>query len=592
MKKSLLFRAVGLLLALALSVLPASALTVEQARELLETYYVDPVPQEVLDQPTIPAMLEALGDPYTQHFTAEEYKMFLDTMSDSSLVGIGVSIPGDLTSQDEFKLQEVFEGGPAHKAGLLPGDVIVAVDHVDVQGMDPDDVVVMIRGEEGTAVSITYLRQGRRQSVTIVRETVSVPATTGKMLEKGVCYIQCTTWGEETLGHFHDIMGRYNAEAECWLIDLRGNLGGLTDAATEVAGLFCGRGNMLFLRYRTQDPESPDGYAYELYPSRFQPATDKPVIILVDGSSASSSEAFTAALRDYGVAVVIGERTYGKGVAQGLWDQSSNPEYFPDGDALKITLARFYSPGGNTNDTLGIIPDFLVYDSAAENLALNLAHAIANQGEGESWRVLVGELQTEFIGATAFSDVSGDPYEGAINTLRAYELVHGKGDGAFHSGDDLTRAELAQMLSNALCSWVPDAPAGFDDVPSDAWYADAVAAIAAQGFMEGTGNARFSPDATLTRQELFTVMGRLARWLNDDADITARRAKPADWELNELAGYAEWAKPSAWLLSGALGEDGNLLWDYPDAIDPTAPATRGETASVLYRTLDYLGILP
>lgn len=592
MKKSLFSRAVGLLLALALLAVPASALTVDQARELLERYYVDPVPQEVLDQPTVQAMLEALGDPYTQHFTAQEYQMFMSSMSDASLVGIGISIPGDLTAQDPFQLQEVFDGGPAHKAGLLPGDVIVAVDHIDVQGMDPDDVIAMIRGEEGTAVSITYLRQGRRYAATLTRETVSVPATTGRMLEKGVCYIQCTTWGEETMGHFHDIMGRYAQETDCWLIDLRGNLGGLTDAATEAAGLFCGRGNMLYLRYRTQDPDSPDGYAYEVYPSRFQAATQKPVVILVDGDTASASEAFTAALRDYDAAVVVGERTFGKGVAQGLWDQESSPEYFPDGDALKITLARFYSPQGNTNDTLGVMPDFLVYGSAAENLARNLARAFAAQGGDESWRLLVGELQAEFIKETAFPDAAGDPYEGAINTLRAYGLVLGKDDGLFHSGDVLTRSQLAQMLANALGSWVPSSPAPFDDVPSDAWYADAVAAIAAQGFMEGTGEARFSPDATLTRQELFTVMGRLARWLNDDVDLVARRSSAADWELAELEGYAGWAKPSVWLLSRALGDGGNLLWDEPDSIDPTASATRGETAWVLYRTLDHLGILP
>lgn len=585
-------RVLALLLTLALLVLPAAALTPQQARTLLETYYVDPIDEEILSLPTVDEMLNALGDPYTQYLSAEEYQAFWSSMSDSSLVGIGISIPSALTAQDPFTILEVFDGGPAQKGGLLPGDVIVSVDHVDVQGMEPDDIVARIRGQEGTAVSITYLRDGQRTSVTLIRETVSVPATTGKMLEKGVCYIQCTTWGEETLGHFHDIMGRYAQETECWLIDLRGNLGGLTEAATKTAGLFCGQGNMLFLRHRTQDSDSPDGYAYELYPSRFQPATDKPVIILVDADTASASEAFTAALRDYGAAVVVGDRTYGKGVAQGLWDQSSNPDYFPDGGCLKLTIARFYSPGGNTCDTLGVMPDFLVYGSAAENLSRNLAHAFAAQGEDESWQVLVGELQSAFIQETAFSDAAGDPFEGAINTLRAYELVSGKGDGLFHSADVLTRAELAQMLANALNSRVPDSPAAFDDVDPDAWYAGAVAAIVAQGFMEGTGDGRFSPDAPLTRQELFTVMGRLARWLNDNVDLVARRAEPAQWDLNTLTGYAQWAKPSTWLLSGALGEDGNLLWDYPDAIDPTAPATRGETASVLYRTLDYLGILP
>lgn len=594
MKKALFRRAAALLLVLALLVLPVSALTVDQARELLRDNYVDPVPEEVLALPTIEEMLDALGDPYTQYLTAEEYQAFLGSMSDESLVGIGVSVSGALTAQDPFQLLEVYEDGPAYEGGLRPGDVIVGVDHVDVQGMDPDAIVEMIRGEEDTQVAITYLRDGQRRTVTLTRKPVVVAATSAKMISDNVCLIQCTTWGEETLDHFRDILGRYNRQTECWVIDLRNNPGGLSEAAADVAGLFCGPGNMLSLRYRTDDAESPDGYAYDFYPTRYQPATHKPVVILVDGYTASASEAFTAALRDYGVAVVVGTRTYGKGVAQGLWDQRSRPDYFPDGDCLKITIARFYSPRGNTNDTLGVVPDFLVEGQAAENLALNLAQAFADQPEAcqETYEEVLGL----FLSDAGFADTADSPYADAITPLHAYGLVAGKGDGQFHPTDTLTRAELAQMLANALNSWIPENAAGFDDVAQDAWYADAVSAIVAQGMMEGTGEGAFAPDRVLTRQELFTVLGRLAAWLNDDLDLTVRQSGPEDWDLNVLKGYDVWARPSVWLLSGAM-DDGsggllNLLWDEPDAIDPTAPATREEAAKVLYDILYYLDILP
>lgn len=593
MKRTWRRAAVSLLLVFALLAAPASALTAEQTRQLLEAYYVDPVDESVLDLPTVEQMLDALGDPYTEYLTAEEYQSFMSTMDDETLVGIGISISGTLTADDPFTLNEVFEGGPAARGGMEPGDVIVAVDDVDVQGMDPDDIVDMIRGQEGSQVTITYLRDGRHRTVKLTRETVSVPATTGKLLEGGVCYIQCTTWGEETLGHFHEIMGRYAKEAQCWLIDLRNNTGGLTDAATRTAGLFCGPGDMLSLRARTQDAQSPDGYVYEFYSSRSTPATAKPVVILVNGHSASASEAFAAALRDYHAAVTVGSRTYGKGVAQGIFDEKTYPDFF-DGDCLKLTIARFYSPNGNTNHALGVIPDFWVEDPiGAENLALNLARTFAQ--DPDNWQLTRSQVAQLFVDDTRFEDAQDDTDENqAINTLRAYGLVNGRDDGLFHGGDTLTRAELAQMLVNAMRCWVPEEGAVFADVDAQAWYADAVAAISAQGMMQGVGQGYFLPEQALTRQELFTVMGRLGCWLNDDLDLLARRATPADWDLRVLNGYAQWARPPVWLLSCALDDydDGaNLLWDEPDAIDPLALATRGEAARLLYSLLYYLAIL-
>lgn len=597
MKKHVLARAVAALLALALLVLPVSALTVDQTRELLRTYYVDPVPQEVLDQPTIQDMLDALGDPYTEYLTAEEYAQFMASMSDSSLVGIGITLPAGTLWEEGLVIEEVLAGGPAQRAGLQSGDVIVAVDRQSTLGLTTDQAVELIRGEEGTRVTITYLRDHVRHSVTLKRETVVIAATTGQVLDGGVGLIQCATWGMETIGHFRELIQEMDGQVGCWLIDLRDNTGGVTDAAAEVAGFFCGPGNKLQLRMRSDSPLSLDSYAYEFYETDEAAITDKPVVILVNGYSASASEAFTAAMRDYGRAVVVGERTFGKGVAQGIWNAESDPEYFPEGDALKITLARFYAPLGNTNDTLGLIPDFPCYGpdpQEAEALALTLAQGFADAPE--NWLAYTDELLTVYIASCAFEDTQDHPYARSIAALAAYGLVNGKGDGLFHGEDTLTRAELAQMLVNALNSWIPQNTTAFTDVPSDAWYADAVNAIAAQGFMEGTGEGRFSPEGVLTHQELFAVLGRLSRWLNDDVDLEARRTAELSWYIDILDDYADWAKPSVWLLSCALENDAgrsvNLLWDYPENIDPTAPATRAEAAEALYSIFYYLDILP
>lgn len=581
------------LAALCMLVTPAWALTVEQARELLRENYVDVIDQEVLDKPTVDELLSALGDPYTEYLDAQEYAALLSSMEDETLCGIGAT---STKSEGGLLIEEVLEGSPAQAAGLEPGDVMVAVDGVSIVDMDLDRAVELIRGEEGAEVEITYLRQGKgqRRSVTLTRAVIVLPATTGRVLEGGVGYIDCDTWGADTVGHFRELMGEMEPQVGCWLIDLRDNVGGLTAAAAQTAGLFCGEGVMLSLRLRSDDPASPDGYAYEPFVAWEEAITHKPVVLLINGNTASASESFAAALRDYGVAVSVGERTFGKGVAQGLWDQSVEPELFADGDCMKITVARFYSPLSNTNDTLGILPELPVDETQAAGVALTLAQRLA--GQGESWRTWYEGLLLEMEGAAAFSDCNHSPYAASIAALAAHGLVDGKGDGLFHPQDTLTRAELAQLLCNALNSWIPLTPPAFDDVAEDAWYQDAVAAIVSQGFMEGVAPGRFAPEETLTRQELFTVMGRLARWLNDDMDTAARRAGEEVKELRVLRDYADWARLPVWLLTcteeDVAGTTVGLLWDEPENIDPTVPASRQEAAEVLYTLLHYLRVLP
>lgn len=586
---SILSRLAAAVLALTLALSPAQALTVEQARELLRENYVDPIDQAVLDLPTVSAILEALGDPYTEYLTPQEYADFMASMEDTTMGGIGVTAA---MTDEGMLVNEVTPGSPAQTADLRPGDILVAVDGQSLLGLDQNEAAAYIRGPEGSTVRVTYLRRGRSHTVTLTRTTIILPATTGALLEGNVGYIDCDTWGEDTLGHFQELMEQMEPQADCWLIDLRFNTGGLSDAAADVAGLFCGPGNMLSLRLRDEDPEGD--YVYYTYDTQLKAATDKPVVLLVDGYTASASEAFAAALRDYDRAVIVGSRTFGKGVAQGIWDQDSDPAYFPDGDSLKITVARFYSPVGNTNHIMGVMPDLLVNDEDTEELGYALAQLLGQAGK--DWPLAMDLLlQQQLADGPYFPDVTDDTYRLSVDTLALYGLVGGKGDGLFHPQDTLTRSELAQLLQNILGYLSPDG-APFDDVPPDAWYAPAVAAMDDLGLMSGTGQDHFAPQRVLTRQELFTVLGRLGRWLNDDLDLVARSADPAQVDLRALRGYASWAKEPVWLLSCAL-EDGsggliNLLWDEPENIDPTAPATRGEAALGLHALLYYLDILP
>ncbi len=588
---SLLSRLGAAALALALLLLPAQALTPAQAGELLAAHYVDPVPQEVLDQPTVSAMLEALGDPYTEYLTAQDRAAFLDSMADYSMVGIGVV---STRQTDGFLLTEVLENSPAAQGGLQAGDLLVEVDGTALVGLSLDEFTALVQGTEGTQVALTYLRQGLRHTVTLTRATVVIPATSGEVLEGGVGYISCDTWGDETLGHFQTLMEEMEDQVGCWLIDLRYNTGGVTQAAVDVAGLFCDD-PFVALRFRA---DSPDGYAYQFYQTEIQPITGKPAVLLVNGETASASELFSLILREYGVGFLVGSRTYGKGVGQSIWDQTTDPDYFPDGDALKITIARAYSPLGNTADGMGLIPQFLTADEDAPQAALELAHALIQaQADGRSWATTAQQLVTADIWQGCdFSDVQDSPFLDDIASLAAHDLLHGKGDGLFHPEDTLTRGELAQMLQNVLCRVPVTGSAVFDDVAADAWYASAAETVSRTGLMDGVGQGLFAPDRVLTHQELFAVLGRLGRRLNDDLDLAVRTMEDWQRELSPLKNYADWAKDPVWLLSLGMddGEGGlvNLLWDDPEYIDPTAPATREETAAVLGSLLYYLGLLP
>lgn len=640
-RKTLFSRFLAAALCLSLLSLPAAqALTPEQALELLENYYVDELPAAVYEQTTISGMINTLGDPYTQYFSAEEYSAFKGTMSDTRLVGIGVKYT---TQADGLLLSEVFSGSPAEAGGLKAGDLIVSVDGHSTKGVTSQESSGWIQGEEGTKVRITYLRGKNRTTVSLTRATVVVPATTSELIDGHIGYIQCTTFGEETVGHFKDAIEAYGEQATCWVIDLRDNVGGITNAATEAAGLFTGPGKMAYFR---------DGSgAYSVFQHEEESATILPVIILMNENSASSTEIFAAAIQGSENGIIIGDRSYGKGVAQTLLDNNSMPTFFPDGDALKVTSFRFFSTLGNTTDQVGVIPDVMAPPDAALELAWLLAgsaegphveHPLrVDLGYGHSWRwyidldkALAEENREVFtlllnllpVGtnlwsreskdsewqptsvealcgaygltnyAFSFSDLNTSNCPEALSHLQYYGLVNGKEDGAFHPQDTLTRAELCQLLAEALNCVVPTTSSPFSDVSSDAWYTPAVNAISDMGLVNGMGDGTFRPEEPVDHQQFLTIMGRLARWMNMRFYRSAAQMPPEALSAETLAGYDEWARPWAWLLSESqtnlLGQPISLLWDDLSSIPATEATTRDEAAFLLYNLLVYTGVIP
>lgn len=582
--KKLFASLLALSLSLSLCAAPAAALEVEDARKLLEDSYVDPIPQNVLALETLDEILAALGDPYTVYMSAEEYQQFLNSVNGDTVVGIGVSVQNAF--EDGYRIMSILPNSPALEAGLEAGDRIVAVDGVTLTaGME---VRAAIAGEEGTSVTITVVRQadGRRRDYTLERRSVAIPIVTYELVgDAGV--IDCTSFGESTVATVQEALETLNKDASVWIMDLRSNPGGTSEAAAGSAGLFSGSQIMVYFR----DAEGDYNYLYTL-PS-CPDLTDKPLIVLTSPYSASGSELFASDARDHGFGIAIGQRTYGKGIAQTVFDKTNAPALF-DGDALKVTTYRFFSPDGTTNHIVGVIPTLQLSMAntpaaalllstpepkrAAGFLKLEVAGftfyidqdeamgedyqaaftellealppaAVLSKGSGsKTWTQtapadLARELELDYTGRT-FTDIADAQFTTAIETLAAYQLLGGYGDGTFRPENSITRAEFCAMIATALNLPANESALTFSDTGADAWYAAGVSAMAARGFIAGYGDGTFRPNATITYEEMVTVLSSVAAWCNMDGYALSREELTAvEWA--EYYEFSDWARVPA-----------------------------------------------
>ena len=605
----------------------AQALSVEEAREILQRSYVDKLPNAAKEAETLDELF-SYTDAYTYYMTGEEYEAFLsDVEGEESFVGIGAEIR---YGEAGIEIVSTLKGGGAEKAGLLAGDAIVAIDG---EGCVPGTAEARekLLGEEGTRVTVTVRRaDGSEKDFTVTRTLITQTNTTVSVAD-GVGYIDCDSFGSQTGTYFQDGVRKNNSAVRAWVVDLRGNGGGLTSAAVTALGTFAGKGELAYFVDR-------DGDAI---PERYAGAdlTDKPAIVLMNAGSASASEIFAGGILGTGSGIVIGERSYGKGVAQIVYDGTNCP-YLTD-DAVKVTAYRFYCAGGNTSDRVGVIPtlyipqgtasavaqllagekptdgsaylrlvlnglDFYVDIAAAKQQTLALEgilRALAPDAElywgenGAEERVTSAQVRERCGKAEMsmdFSDASGSAYEKEINTLAAYRIVFGD-KGKFRPGDTMTRAEVCALLAQALDVY-SSADGYFTDVPKGSWYASSVNAMASLGLISGVGGGRFAPNATMTQEEFITVLGRLVEFLNLDA-----RAYLDEHPLAILQPLAQYKSFSPWaircvdlLTSSVTDEDGNAVTMYCTDlahIEPKAPILREQAAAALYNALRATGAM-
>lgn len=609
-------------LACSLCLTPVSALTVQQAGALLEQFYVDQIPDSVLAQEDLDSMLEALGDPYTVYMTKEEYSAFLNSVNGETLVGIGVSIQKEVTEHG-FLILSILPDSPAEQAGLEEGDCIQSIDGVPVTASAQSSALT---GQEGSRVTLTVLsgKTGTTRELTLTRRKVQVPIVTYSLVD-GVAVIECISFGDTTAETISQALAQYDDLERPILLDLRSNPGGSTNAAADSVGSFIGRHNITY--FRDSDGKYTQVYSSSDYADR----TDQPLIILTDGNSASASELFSAAIRDYRAGIAVGGRTYGKGIAQIVLDEESAPGLF-DGDALKITSYRFFSPDGATNDTIGVLPTLMISQEYAPAAALLLTaaqpqdsqgywklelagctfyisgeqaaqeeyreafdqllealppSAQLSQGAGGSqWTAVTPAQAAQASGLSYdcrwdYTDLEQCDYADDVATLSAYGLLGGFPDGSFRPEQSITRGEFAVLLASAL-NLRQSGSAGFTDVPSDAWYTKAVDAMVAKGFLAGRSSTSFAPQDSLTYEELVTILSAVSSWACMDGYAMADQPIFSGQQA-AYAGLSDWAQAPAWRLS-ALGVELDLT-------APQAPATRDQAAHLICQFLRASGLL-
>lgn len=286
----------------------------------------------------IDSMLESLDDPYSRFLTKQEFAQQNSAIT-SKISGIGVNIVND---SGKTRIINVMENTPAQFADIKAGDIILAVDGIKVSGLSLSQVSNLVKGPVNTFVSIDVLRNNELIKKKIIRKEISIK-TVKSTVDKNIGYIQLTSFiSNSTPNEFLEALENTH-ETKGLIIDLRGNTGGLLPNAVFISNLFIPKGKIVSIVGR-------NGYHYDIMAQDTNVNIDKPVILLVDGASASASEIFSGAMQDYHRAKLVGTKTYGKGMVQKIIPM-------PNETGLNLTVAKYLTPNGSDINKAGIKPD-------------------------------------------------------------------------------------------------------------------------------------------------------------------------------------------------------------------------------------------
>ncbi len=303
--------------------------------------YSDKIDSKSVQEAIIRGYVNGLNEPYSVYYDAKETAALFE-MTSGTFGGIGVGIQQDKTS-GLVTFTTIYKDAPGEKAGFKSGDIVYKVDGEDVSGQDLDTIVSKIRGEIGTEVEITVVRDGEEYTAKATRALIENDTVHYEMKADGIGYIQVTAFEEVTYKQFEEAMNDLNKQnMKGLVIDLRNNGGGNLSTVCQMSDLILPKGNIVTIKDKNGNGQS--------YQSDDKTILDVPTVVLINGFSASASEIFAGAIQDYGVGTIVGTNSYGKGLVQGVFTLS-------DGTCVKLTTAEYFTANGRNIHGIGIKPD-------------------------------------------------------------------------------------------------------------------------------------------------------------------------------------------------------------------------------------------
>lgn len=314
---------------------------IKYLENMIDEEYLGEISTDKLEEGVYAGLIYGLGDVYSRYYTKDEYEQESVT-TEGSYVGIGVAM--QKYTAGGVQIVECYKGSTAEEAGVKVDDVITAINGEDITDTELQDVVSMIKDNEDKDVVLTVQRKGEdTQEITVKVSNVELPSVFGEMLDENTGYIQITEFKGVTVEQYQEIFADLKEQGmERLVVDLRDNPGGLLNVVCDILRDILPEGLIVYTEDKNgnRSEETCDG----------KNPLDMPLAVLVNGNSASASEIFAGAVKDYGLGTIVGTTTYGKGVVQSIRQLS-------DGSAVKLTIANYYTPKGNSINKTGIRPD-------------------------------------------------------------------------------------------------------------------------------------------------------------------------------------------------------------------------------------------
>ena len=314
---------------------------IKYLENMIDEEYLGEISTDKLEEGVYAGLIYGLGDVYSRYYTKDEYEQESVT-TEGSYVGIGVAM--QKYTAGGVQIVECYKGSTAEEAGIKVDDVITAINGEDITDTELQDVVSMIKDNEDKDVVLTVQRKGEdTQEITVKVSNVELPSVFGEMLDENTGYIQITEFKGVTVEQYEEVFADLKEQGmERLVVDLRDNPGGLLNVVCDILRDILPEGLIVYTEDKNgnRSEETCDG----------KNPLDMPLAVLVNGNSASASEIFAGAVKDYGIGTIVGTTTYGKGVVQSIRQLS-------DGSAVKLTIANYYTPKGNSINKTGIRPD-------------------------------------------------------------------------------------------------------------------------------------------------------------------------------------------------------------------------------------------